>query len=226
MRVRERGAASCGAAFCMVNTSWNTQGVWTEPGVRFDLRFEYIDQDQPMAGDSKVGVGEISQHHDEVRTINRNWLATVDYAFNAEWGVSATLPLIDRDHTHIHNHRGAKLTESWSFRELGDVRVLGRRQWHERERAGRADGFLRRELRSQAAHGQARLEQRRRRGRRAQPAAGNGHHGPAARRLLHAHARLGIVVVRRCAGPGAARRARRTPAWHAGFARHGLPARA
>ena len=122
--------ASCGAAFCMVNTSWNTQGVWTEPGLRFDLRFEYIDQDQPMAGDSKVGVGQISQHHDEVRTINRNWLATVDYAFNADWGVSATLPLIDRDHTHIHNHRGAQLTESWSFNELGDVRVLGRRQWH------------------------------------------------------------------------------------------------
>lgn len=41
----------------MVNTSWNVQGVWTEPGARFDLRFEYIDQDQPMAGRRKVGVG-------------------------------------------------------------------------------------------------------------------------------------------------------------------------
>ena len=134
--------ASCGAAFCMVNTSWNTQGVWTEPGVRFDLRFEYLDQDQPMAGDSKVGVGEISQHHDEVRTINRNWLATVDYAFNADWGLSATLPLIDRDHTHIHNHRGAQLTESWSFREIGDARVLGRRQWRsENAAAERLDSY-------------------------------------------------------------------------------------
>jgi hypothetical protein len=134
--------ASCGTAFCMVNTGWNTQGVWTEPGARFDLRFEYIDQDQPMAGDSKVGVGAITQHHDEVRTINRNWLATVDYAFNADWGISATLPLIDRDHTHIHNHRGAQLNESWSFRELGDVRVLGRRQWHaESAQAERLDSY-------------------------------------------------------------------------------------
>jgi len=125
-----------------VNTGWNTQGVWTEPGARFDLRFEYIDQDQPMAGDSKVGVGEITQHHDEVRTINRNWLATVDYAFNADWGVSATLPLIERDHTHIHNHRGAQLNESWSLRELGDVRVLGRRQWHaESAQAERLDFY-------------------------------------------------------------------------------------
>jgi len=39
--------ASCGTAFCMVNTNWNVQGVWTEPGLRLDLRFEYIDQDQP-----------------------------------------------------------------------------------------------------------------------------------------------------------------------------------
>ena len=122
-------AASCGTAFCMVNTSWSVQGAWTEPGARFDLRFEYIDQDQPRAASRKVGVGEIPQHHDEVRTINRNWLATVDYAFNQAWGVSATLPLLDRDHTHIHNHMGAQLEDSWNFTKPGDLRVLGRRQW-------------------------------------------------------------------------------------------------
>jgi hypothetical protein len=121
--------ASCGAAFCMVNTSWNVQGAWTEPGARFDLRFEYIDQDQPRAGKDKVAVGQISQHHDEIRTINRNWLANFDYTFNPQWGVSATLPLIDRDHEHIHNHMGQQLLDTWSFRELGDLRVVGRRQW-------------------------------------------------------------------------------------------------
>jgi hypothetical protein len=122
-------AASCGSAFCMVNTSWNTQGVWTEPGSRLDLRFEYIDQDQPRAGSRKVGVGEIPKHHDEVETINRNWLATYDHAFNGDWGVSATLPFVDRDHQHIHNHMGARLPEAWHIKEVGDARVLGRRQW-------------------------------------------------------------------------------------------------
>ncbi len=114
--------ASCGTAFCMVNTNWNVQGVWTEPGLRLDLRFEYIDQDQPRAGSKRVGVGEIPQHHDEIRTINRNWLATLDYTFNEAWGVSATLPVIDRDHR--------------------DVRVLGRRQWRaESAEAQRLDFF-------------------------------------------------------------------------------------
>jgi hypothetical protein len=113
----------------MVNTSWNVQGAWTEPGSRFDLRFEYIDQDQPRAGSREVGVGEISKHHDEIRTVNRNWLATYDYTFNQDWGVSATLPLLDRDHAHLHNHMGTQILDRWNFTEVGDLRVLGRRQW-------------------------------------------------------------------------------------------------
>jgi hypothetical protein len=123
-------SASCGTAFCMVNTSWNVQGASTDAGARVDLRFEYIDQDQPMAGSRKIGVGEIRHHHDEVRTVNRNWVASFDYGFASGWGVSATLPFLDRDHTHIHNHGGAQLIDSWSYREIGDMRVLGRRQWH------------------------------------------------------------------------------------------------
>jgi hypothetical protein len=122
-------AASCGTAFCMVNTSWNVQGAWTEPGARLDLRFEYIDQDQPRAGSREVGVGEIRKHHDEIRTVNRNWLATYDYAFSQDWGVSATLPLVERSHAHIHNHGGAQIFDRWNFTEVGDLRVLGRRQW-------------------------------------------------------------------------------------------------
>src|SRR5690242_13918722 len=112
-------AASCGSAFCMVNTSWNTQGAWTEPGMRFDMRYEYINQDQPRSGSSKVGVGQIPAHHDEVSTVNRNWLASLDYTFNDQWGVSATLPVSDRDHEHIHNHQGEKLVETWSFTRIG-----------------------------------------------------------------------------------------------------------
>jgi hypothetical protein len=121
--------ASCGAAFCMVNTNWNMQGFAPEPGLRLDLRFEYIDQDQPRAGSNKVAFGQISRHHDERRTINRNYLATFDYTFNADWGVAGTVPFVDRSHDHIHNHGGAQILDHWDFRELGDVSVLARRQW-------------------------------------------------------------------------------------------------
>jgi len=121
--------ASCGSAFCNINTNWGVQGQWTEPGLRADLRYEYINQDQPLNGKDKVAVGQIPRHHDEVQTVNRNWIATFDYAFGPSWGVSAIVPVVDRDHTHIHNHQGAKLTESWSFTDLGDVKLLARFQF-------------------------------------------------------------------------------------------------
>lgn len=125
----QNAQASCGASFCTVNTNWNMQGVAVEPGWRFDLRGEYVDQDSPRAGDDKVALGQIRRHHDEVETKNRNVMATLDYAYDDRWGVSVTAPVVEREHLHIHNHRGAKIPERWDFTSLGDVRLLGRYQW-------------------------------------------------------------------------------------------------
>lgn len=120
--------ASCGSAFCIVNTDWTSQGAWSEPGLRFDLRYEYIDQDQPRHGTDRIGVGAIPMHHDEVYTKNNNWFATADWNLAPAWSVSVVLPYIDRDHLHIHNHRGEKLEERWHLRGVGDMRVMGRYQ--------------------------------------------------------------------------------------------------
>jgi hypothetical protein len=122
------GAASCGAAFCLIDTDWSAQGAWTGQGLRFDLRFESVDLDQPRSGRDRVAVGKIPRHHDEVETRNRNGVAGFDWGITPEWGVSATLPFVDRRHVHIHNHLGAQLLETWDFREIGDVRVLARRE--------------------------------------------------------------------------------------------------
>jgi hypothetical protein len=77
-------------------------------------------------GTDRLSLGQIPRHHDEVFTRNNNWLATLDYTFNADWGVSLALPYVDRSHLHIHNHRGAQLIEAWDFSDAGDARV-GRR---------------------------------------------------------------------------------------------------
>ena len=121
--------ASCGSAFCGVNTQWDTQGLWDTPGLRADLRFEFIDQDQPRSGSDEVTVGALHRHHDEQRTLNRNWLLNLDYGFDSHWGVTLTLPYLDRAHDHIHNHHGAQLPEAWDYAELGDLRILGRYQF-------------------------------------------------------------------------------------------------
>lgn len=121
-------AASCGAAFCLTNTNWNAQGLWTEPGTRLDLRYEFIRQDRPRAGSRRVSVGEVHRHHDEVATDNRNLVASLDHGFDPHWGLSVTVPLVERDHRHIHNHHGTPIPEAWQFTRLGDVRVVGRYQ--------------------------------------------------------------------------------------------------
>lgn len=118
-------AASCGAAFCLVNTDWSAQGLYTGPGSRLDLRYESIDLDQPRSGRDRLAVGQIPRHHDEVETRNRNWVLAYDRNFET-FGVSLSMPFVDRRHEHIHNHRGERLVERWDFRELGDVRVSAR----------------------------------------------------------------------------------------------------
>lgn len=124
--------ASCGSAFCTLNTNWSTQGIWTEPGARVDLRYEYLNQDELYSGSDKATQEEAeSAHHREVETVNRNLLLNTDYSFNQTYGVSVNLPLVMREHTHLHlNHQDHTTLDpsTWDFTRLGDVRVLGRMQ--------------------------------------------------------------------------------------------------
>ena len=129
--------ASCGSAFCPLHTEWDIQGAAVEHGTRLGLRFEYIDQDQPRNGKDEVAVGEIPGDHDEVRTINRNWVLSVEHAFSKSWGVSATLPVVNRSHGHIHNDLPDSEFETWNFSEIGDARVQG---WYRPEQSN--SGFL------------------------------------------------------------------------------------
>jgi hypothetical protein len=127
--------ASCGAATCAVNTHWNTQGLTGTEGWGGDLRYEYIDQNQLRHGRDKVTPGDPPQHDDELQTLNRNVVGTLDYN-TRDWGVTVTLPLIQRDHKHIHHHDDEVHGESWQFDDLGDARVLGRLRLN----GGAADG--------------------------------------------------------------------------------------
>src|SRR2546422_563677 len=70
-------AASCGSAFCMLDTQWSMHGVNVTPGTRFDLHYEYINQNRVQNGRTRIGVGEIPRDHDEVQTVNRNFIGTL-----------------------------------------------------------------------------------------------------------------------------------------------------
>ena len=121
--------ASCGGAFCNLSTDWDVQGISSKPGVRLDVRAEFIDLDQLRHGTHKADPADEVDGHDEVRTFNRNLLATLDWNINANWGVTFKLPLVDRAHKHIFNaDNGAggiePKVEQWDFSGIGDVQAL------------------------------------------------------------------------------------------------------
>lgn len=119
--------ASCGGAFCNLNTDWDIQAVSTKVNVRLDLRAEYIDLDQLRHGTHKTEPsGEVGEH-DEVRTINRNVLATLDWNINPQWGLTLKLPVVNRAHDHIHNLSAVDHEpESWNFTGVGDLQAIAR----------------------------------------------------------------------------------------------------
>jgi len=122
------GAAqgSCGSAFCVLNTNWSTQGVASEPGAfRLDERFEFVDQEHLQSGTKRLSQADDTADTTELRTINRNWVSTLDYALAKNWMVSASLPVVDRSHSHIADPTGAATFEKWDFTKVGDTRVLG-----------------------------------------------------------------------------------------------------
>ncbi len=132
--------ASCGGAFCSLSTDWDIQGVASKPGVRLDIRAEFIDLDQLRSGTYKAALaGEVGEH-DEVRTINRNLLATLDWNINADWGMTFKVPFVSRAHNHIFNKDDGfggvdPETENWNFSGIGDVQALARYRFYNDEHA-------------------------------------------------------------------------------------------
>jgi hypothetical protein len=120
--------ASCGSSFCAVNSNWTAESMLAEARNAFDLRYEYINQDQPMSGSTKLYVGQVKAHHDEVSTQNRNLVASFSHNFGGGLGVTVSGAVGERDHFHIHNHHGAQIEDRWDYAKLGDVRVVGRYQ--------------------------------------------------------------------------------------------------
>lgn len=118
--------ASCGSAFCVLNTMWSTQGVPVEAGsARLDLRYEYINQNRLRSGSRAISQAEDTADTTELRTVNRNLLATLDYTFSKNWALSASLSVASRSHSHIADPAGAATFEQWDFTRAGDARILG-----------------------------------------------------------------------------------------------------
>lgn len=122
-------AQACGACGCTLNSDWASQGYALKPGFRFDLRYDYFNQDQLRSGTKSVDRGSFDFPNDQEiqeKTINRNLTLTLDYSPNADWGVAVVVPTYNR--YHATTAAGDTDPSFSSANGLGDLRVLGRYQ--------------------------------------------------------------------------------------------------
>lgn len=120
---------ACGACGCTLNSDWASQGYATQPGFRFDLRYDYFNQDQVRSGTQSVDRGSFSLPNEreiQQQTLNRNVTLTLDYSPDADWGMTLMVPAYDRTHATIA--AGDTAPSFSQANGLGDVRVLGRYQ--------------------------------------------------------------------------------------------------
>lgn len=130
--------ASCG---CTLSCDWDTLQISSTPGVKLDIRYDYLDQNQLWSGDGPISASRASKRTNdgepqevEKYTINNYVTLGADYNINADWGVSLLLPFIDRNHLTLGTASdgddpgpGGGQYKSHTT-NLGDMRLIGRYQ--------------------------------------------------------------------------------------------------
>ncbi len=129
----ETAQAACGASFCTLTTT--PEAVAEQAGqIRFDLSYEYIDQDAPYAGNNDSdGVQTAAFGDGDIETVHRE-LATVSQRVNLRTSVGVSnrltfdflVPFIHREHDHFEFEHDTALPGSFAFSSIGDVTLQGR----------------------------------------------------------------------------------------------------
>jgi hypothetical protein len=125
-------AQACSSCGCSLGTDWSDTGLTTASGLKLDVRFDFIDQNQLREGRSPAhpdpaappDIEEIQQG-----TLTRFYTLSADAAFNRDWGVNAQLPYLSRQHETLPLDGGnTTAIDTSSHDGVGDLRIVGRYQ--------------------------------------------------------------------------------------------------
>ncbi len=130
----QRLLASCGQAFCPIETSTLTENPLGGGQLYFNLVYEFINQDQPFIGRTKARVGQLLRDHDEQFTHNNTVKLQLDYGLTSRLTLGVVLPYLDRLHQHLGHEvvdtpAGTEIvdkTERWRYHAFGDMQVTAR----------------------------------------------------------------------------------------------------
>jgi hypothetical protein len=124
-------ALACSSCGCTFGTDWSDAGLTAASGLKLDLRYDFIDQNQLRYGRSPVDTGGLTtagiDNEIQQETLTNFYTASMDYAFDHDWGVNLQLPYLVRLHETIAEDTGPDTTTS-DYRGIGDLRVIGRYQ--------------------------------------------------------------------------------------------------
>ena len=134
-------AMACASCGCTLSSDWeNTQFSYT-PGLKLDLRWDYINQNQLWSGSKSISPTAASQvivngspNEVEKYTINNYLTLGIDYSMSHDWGVNVQVPYIDRKHSTLGTlsdgftpQPGGGQYDSHT-KSIGDIKVIGRYQ--------------------------------------------------------------------------------------------------
>lgn len=118
---------ACSSCGCTLNADWATQGLTSRTGWTTDLRYDFYNQNDLRSGTHRVDRATLAfPNDDEIQqhTVNRNATLTLDYGLSPDWGVTLTLPWLERRHTTIAP--GDTEVSGSRSDSVGDARVLAR----------------------------------------------------------------------------------------------------
>jgi hypothetical protein len=126
--------ASCG---CTLSSDWESQGLTTHPGLKIDLRYDYLNQNQLRSGTgtiSSVAASQINGGMQEVEKFTKNQYITLglDYSSSPDWGGNVQIPYIMRRHSTLGTSSDGFSPQDDAYdsntQDLGDIKILGRYQ--------------------------------------------------------------------------------------------------
>lgn len=137
------GAWACASCGCTLSSDWeNIQSpISYAPGLKLDLRWDFLDQNQLRRGTSTISpsaASKITNNGDpqevEKYTINNYITMGADYSFNRQWGANFQVPFIDRRHSTLGTASdgftpgpgGGQFNSRTDG--IGDIRLVGRYQ--------------------------------------------------------------------------------------------------
>ena len=130
--------ASCG---CTLSADWQNLEYSYKPGLKLDMRYDFLNQNQLRSGTGTISSAAASQivnanGNQEVEKYTRSHYLTLglDYSTNLDWGVNLQVPYIIRNHSTLGtaSDGGTAGTGGMQYdsrtSNLGDMKVVGRYQ--------------------------------------------------------------------------------------------------